>query len=177
MTNNNSWFANNKSWLPLAATIAACAAIFLVYLSFFNNQNTVVARLNKTDAEKAADTEGGNYVIDRDTAFENGQCRFKILQVIVKQSTVLVYFSLENRFKGNISTIEPYLVDLDNAGKITMYTNKQQFLNTNVEPSQVAAMVGEFEYSVGASKRLKLGFRYSAQGLFGDAYLPFELKK
>ena len=133
--------------------------------------------MNKTDEEKAADIEGGNYVIDRDTAFENGQCRLKVLQAIVKKNTVLVYFSLENQFKGNISTIEPYLIDVDNGGKITMYTNRQQYLNTNVAPNQVAALVGEFAYSVGTSKHLKLGFRYAAQGLFGDAYLPFELKK
>lgn len=178
MTHNKPWMKAKMGWLPMVAGIIIVASLFVSYLLLFNNQNTNVASMGKTAEERAADTEGVTYVINRDTLAENGQCHVKILQAIVKKNTVLLYFSLENHFKSNILDIIPYIIDLDNGGKIVKNSNPQQFAGTNVEPGHTGSLVGEFDYSVGASRHFKLGFRFRAKGMTadGDVSLPFDLK-
>lgn len=169
---------NKIAWLPIVGGMIILGSFLVAYLLLFRNSNPRIPA-NKPMAEQIEDnTEGVSYVINRDTLVENGQCRVKILQAIVKQNTVLLYFSLENHFKSNILDIVPYLIDVDNGGQIVMYSNMQQFVGVHILPAQIGAMVGKFDYAVGKSQHFKFGFRFLAKGMTGDGdvSVPFDLK-
>ena len=176
MAHNKTWMTAKMGWLPIVICIVAVGIIFTFSLMLFNNQKTVVA-ISKSPTKKGLNTEGVTYIINRDTIVASGQCHLRILEAIVKNNTVLLYFSLENRFKGNISDVQPYLLDLENGNKPILNTNIQQFVGTQIEPNQIGSLVGEFDYSVGKSRHFKLGFRYVAKGLTsgGEIILPFDL--
>lgn len=166
-----------SSWLPIIGGIIIVGSFFVAYSLLFRNSNPRMP-VSKSMPEQVDDTEGVTYVINRDTLVENGQCRVKILQAIVKKNTVLLFFSLENHFKSNILDIVPYLIDVDNGGQIVMYSNMQQFAGVHILPAQIGAMVGKFNYTVGKSQHFKFGFRFLAKGMTGDGdvSVPFDLK-
>jgi hypothetical protein len=167
-----------SSWLPIIGGIIIVSSILVAYSLLFRNSNPRMP-VNKPMTEQVEDnTEGVSYVINRDTLVENGQCRVKILQAIVKKNTVLLYFSLENHFKSDILDIVPYLIDVDNGGQIVRNNNMQQFSGIHIVPTQIGTMVGKFDYAVGKSQHFKFGFRFLAKGMTadGDVSVPFELK-
>lgn len=178
MTENKPLKKNKMAWLPIVGGMIILGSFLVAYLLLFRNSNPRMPATKPMTEQIEDDTEGVSHVINRDTLVENGQCRVKILHAIVKKNTVLLYFSLENRFKSDILDIVPYLIDVDNGGQIVMYGNMQQFAGVHIVPAQIGTMVGKFNYAVGKSQHFKFGFRFLAKGMTGDGdvSVPFELK-
>ena len=167
--------SSKYSWMPIVLSITAAVPVFFLAVWAFGLQRQGIPS-GKTKAEIAADTEGSKtYAVNRDTTVFDGKARLLIRDVIVRKTTVLVIFSIENHFAGAISTIEPYLIDHDNANQRSKFTNRQQFVDTRIEPQQAGGLVAEFDHAAGAARHFTFGFTCYANGsaFKGEAAVPF----